>query len=94
MGPINRYDGNTGRYERLPESGFGPPGAPPPPPEHRPPQGLGGLLPGMPDLSQLVGRLLHEQETEDLLLILILYLLYRESGDTELLVILGAMLLL
>ena len=33
-------------------------------------------------------------ETEDLLLVLILYLLYRESGDEELLVILGAMFLL
>ena len=33
-------------------------------------------------------------ETEDLLLLLILYLLYRESGDTELLVIMGAMFLL
>ena len=33
-------------------------------------------------------------ETEDILLLLILLLLYRESGDTELLMILGAMLFL
>ena len=33
-------------------------------------------------------------ETEDLLLLLILYLLYRESGDEELLILLGAMFLL
>ena len=33
-------------------------------------------------------------ETEDLLLMLILYLMYRESGDKELLIVLGAMLLL
>ncbi len=33
-------------------------------------------------------------ETEDLLLILILYLMYRESGDKELLIIMGAMYLL
>lgn len=32
-------------------------------------------------------------ETEDLLLLLILYLLYRESGDKELLMTMGAMLL-
>ena len=33
-------------------------------------------------------------ETQDLLLILILYLMYRESGDKELLIIMGAMYLL
>lgn len=33
-------------------------------------------------------------ETEDLILLLILYLMYRESGDKELLIALGAMLLL
>jgi len=36
-------------------------------------------------------RFLAELETEDLLLLLILYLLYRESGDSELLMILAAM---
>ena len=35
-----------------------------------------------------------ELETEDLLLLLILYLLYRESGDTQMLLVMGAMLLL
>lgn len=33
-------------------------------------------------------------ELEDLLLMLILYLMYRESGDKELLIVLGAMLFL
>ena len=37
---------------------------------------------------------LGELETEDLLLILILYLMYRESGDRQLLIIMGAMYLL
>lgn len=49
----------------------------------------GGLLDGLAsrlDLSRL--------ETEDLLLLLILYLLYRESGDEELLIMMGAMFLL
>lgn len=32
-------------------------------------------------------------ETDDLVMALILYLMYRESGDTELLVMLGAMFL-
>ena len=33
-------------------------------------------------------------ETEDLILLLILYLLYRESGDVDWLIALGAMLFL
>ena len=32
-------------------------------------------------------------ETDDLLMALILYLMYRESGDTDLLIMLGVMLL-
>lgn len=35
-----------------------------------------------------------ELETEDLLLIMILYLLYRESRDTEFLYMIGGLLLL
>ena len=48
---------------------------------------LGGTLSALP-------KKLGELETEDLLLILILYLMYRESGDKELLIIMGAMYLL
>ena len=48
--------------------------------------GLLGSLASKLDLSKL--------ETEDLILMLILYLLYRESGDEELLIIMGAMFLL
>ena len=33
-------------------------------------------------------------ESDDLILLLILYLMYRESGDTELLLILGGLLIL
>lgn len=47
-------------------------------------------LPFLGDLPKKLGEL----ETEDLLLILILYLMYRESGDKELLIIMGAMYLL
>lgn len=46
--------------------------------------GLGKLLKG--SLSGL--------ETEDIILLLILYLMYRESGDSELLIMMGAMFLL
>ena len=47
------------------------------------------------DLSGLFSRLsLNRLEQEDLLLMLVLYLLYRESGDRELLIALGAFLLL
>ena len=49
-------------------------------------------------LNDVVGGLLHklesiDMETDDLILALILYLMYRESGDKDLLIMLGAMLL-
>ena len=89
---INRYEGNTGRVTRMPE----PQDLPPPPPKYRGPPRYpatpaappgaapGSLLPGLGEGF----------ETEDVLLLLILWLLYRESGDQELLIILGAMFLL
>lgn len=119
---MNRYEGNTGRFIRMPEPEpdlrarrsppppprpAQPPGpqpppprpAPPaprparppqPPPDRRPPAGgLGGIL------DDILGRLdIANWETEDLLLMLVLYLMYRESGDSELLIILAAMLFL
>ena len=59
--------------------------APPPSPSRAP-----GLFGG---LDALLPGLRRDLETEDLLLGLILYLLYRESGETEWLIALGAMLL-
>ena len=62
----------------------------PTPPPPMPPRrsglfdSLGRMLPGMN--AQL--------ETEDVILLLILYLMYRESGDSDLLTIMGAMFLL
>ena len=138
---MNKYDGNTGRFIRMPEpelprarhAAHAPlMGAPPTrrpegrpegaPAGERPPQrpperpagncrraglgtkspppgrggGLGGLISGLPSsLEALLSRLLPDSlETEDLLLMLILYLMYRESGDRELLIIMGAMLFL
>lgn len=125
----NRYDGNSGRFVRMPEPEPAERSAlrrpPPPQPrreapprrEERPPRrnesgppparrdgphaprrgpegadALDGLLRGVG--SALGGILRGGLETEDLLLMLILYLMYRESGDRELLIVLGAMLLL
>lgn len=85
-----RYHGNSGRVDRIEERPVsGPPAfVPSPPPPPRPTGNLtrllGQFLPG--------GR--EPLETEDLLLLLVLYLLYRESGDRELLIVMGAMLLL
>ena len=60
------------------------------PPRREPRRGGNGM-----DLSMLLRRLTSRQlEQEDLLLGLILYLLWRESGDAELLIALGAFLLL
>ena len=90
---MTRWQGNSGRAERLPEGAK----------ENRPlgeaearrvegrarggaarRPGAGFPLPGL-DLSRL--------ETEDLLLALILYLLYRESGDRDFLLMLAGTLL-
>lgn len=95
---VNRWQGNTGKHIRIdelpsqPERYQQPRKAPPSqaPRDTRPrrtplfPGGLSGLLPTEPG----------ELDTEDLILLLILYLMYRESGDSELLIIMGAMFLL
>jgi hypothetical protein len=89
--------GNSGDEHRAPD-GHAPENhraarpAAPPPVSRRPPSPLAGL-------SGELGRLLRglspmNLETEDLLLAMVLYLLYRESGDEEMLYILAAMLLL
>ena len=73
-------------------------GAPEPTPERRaaepatiPPAAAPAA--GRGPLDFLTGRL-GELEPNDLLLCLVLYLLYKESGDTEMLITLGAYLLL
>lgn len=91
---MKRYDASTGRVSDLPEPVAYLPVVPPPPPMMPPPRPrpvppppFGGLLPG----RLLSG--LGELDSGDLLLLLILWLLYRESGDFELLVIMAAMYL-
>lgn len=101
---INRYQGNSGRVERFPESGEER-RAPPREqiPRRQPPQPVrpkpsepapGGLLNGLGDIGRLLPDKIGELETDDIILLLILYLMYRESGDSELLIIMGAMFLL
>lgn len=95
MAAYNLYRGNGSRAERIDDHRSEKPkqtSAAPRPPQRRPSQSAAPLarLPILGDLPQKLGEL----ETEDLLLILILYLMYRESGDKELLIIMGAMYLL
>ena len=71
-------------------------GAPPPPPHPPPmqrppgpPYGLSG------ELGRLLGRLApRATETEDLLILAVLWLLYRDSGDRDFLLALAAYLFL
>ena len=84
----NRYQGNSGRVERVPD-------APQPSIRPRPPAPPAGNNKPGGGLQQLLQKFsLADLESEDLLLILVLYLMYRESGDKELLFILGGMLFL
>ena len=83
----NRYKGNSGKVVRVEEA---PQSTPKPVPVKRQPPAPKSVSP----LQNIIPKTLTELETEDLLLILILYLMYRESGDKELLIILGAMYLL
>lgn len=89
----NRYQGNSGQVKRVPDAPhaeFRPRPSMPPAAKQKPPPGVSGG-----GLQQLLQKFsLADLESEDLLLILVLYLLYRESGDKELLFILGGMLFL
>lgn len=59
-------------------------------PQASPPSPKSGLS---GELGKLLGKLGSlSLETEDLLLIAVLYLMYRESGDKELLIMIGALL--
>ena len=85
------YRGSGGPPRRVEETPRPPFPAPPPP---VPPGPDGFAEPIRRAVESLLGRITGELETEDLILLLILYLMYRESGETEMLFILGAMLLL
>lgn len=104
---INRYQGNSGRFTRVEEGHKSARAADENRASHsrenqgrqhhqsRPQHGgildkLSGLIPGGTSPLNQLARL----ETEDIILLLILYLMYRESGDSELLMIMGAMFLM
>ena len=99
---LNRYQGNTGKVVRIDDNAPRPQFPAPVPSGAR-----GGGMPIAPSASRPLGILerltrlipgklsgLGELETDDIILLLILYLMYRESGDSELLIIMGAMFLL
>ena len=90
------YHGARGQPRRVEDAWDRdpPPPLPPQPPRPGPSRPDGFADPIRQTVESLLGRITGELETEDLILLLILYLLYRESGDTEMLFILGAMLLL
>jgi hypothetical protein len=66
-----------------------------PPPSPAPMKKISDLMGGLQGtLEGLFSKITSELETEDLILLLILYLLYRESGDEELLIMMGALVFL
>ena len=87
------YHGGRGRPHRVEDAPQRPhPVSPPPMPP--PPFTDGPVEPIRQAVESLLGRITLELETEDLILLLIVYLMYRESGELELLFVLGALLLL
>lgn len=69
------------------------PQAAPPGSTHSASPGTAAALKKLTRLFQGATGELRGLETEDILLFVILYLMYRESGDADLLIIIGAMLL-
>ena len=91
----NRYQGNSGKVIRVKEQPYHtskpekqiPKSSPVPPPLKKlPSQGF--------SLTSLFPKGKPELETEDIILMLVMYLMYRKSGDTDLLIMMGAMFLL
>ena len=93
----NRYIRNDeGVYARQPQSEPEPRERkmppPPPPPRPEPPPKTGGAV---PVLSGILDKLhLGDIDIGDLLLLLLLFHLFREDGDEELLIAIGLLLIL
>ncbi len=91
----NRYVRNdNGVYSRIPQEDTAPPpqedaSPPPPPPPPGGTDGLTGLLRHLLDQFHL-----DRVDTGDLLLLAILFFLFKEDADEELLVALGLLLIL
>ena len=91
---MNRYDAKTGRMEHVPEPDFFEMSEEPSKTdgraEYRKPPRASGILDVLGGLLNRAKRSV--PETEDLILIAVLYLMYRESGDIEFLLIAGILL--
>ena len=90
----NRYIRNDdGVYARQPQQEPEPQEVPPPPPSRQePPPKPGGTV---PMLSGILDKLhLGDIDIGDLLLLLLLFHLFREDGDEELLIAIGLLLIL
>lgn len=97
----NLYSGPTGRVRRVEEERRPERPASPLPPQREPVRDREAKTPPEPlrdvrrGLDGVLKRLDPKKlETEDLLVLAILWLLYRESGETEMLIALGAYLFL
>ncbi|MCD8343390.1 MAG: hypothetical protein LUC19_03270 [Oscillospiraceae bacterium] len=96
----NRYKGNTGEVRRVEEQIPQPqtprpqqPASPPAPSVRHSAEAAQPMQALSSELNKLMQKLSPMNlETEDILLALIIYLMYRESGDRDMLIILGAML--
>ena len=97
---VKRYNGNSGQVTWIEDrpSAPPPPRQPPPPPRQPlPPEPVPSARPA-PQTSRSgqsqrnLLSFLPRLEQEDLLMLLIFYFLYRESGDTELLIMIAALL--
>ena len=91
----NRYQGNSGKVTRVGENAPRKSEAKPQPkPVPSKPPPLKPLKkPGF-SLDKILPKGAFDLETEDIILLLVLYLMYRKSGDTDLLIMMGAMFLL
>ena len=85
------YSGAYGRRQQQPPET--PPVSTERPPETRPPQREDKLSGAVGALMRKIESMGTSMEMDDLIMALILYLMYRESGDKDLLIMLGAMLL-
>ena len=91
---LNRWQGNTGKVQRIDEKSFEPE-AKEPLRRVPPVQNSGNALESIVKrIEKIVPGVKEPLDNEDMILLLILYLMYRESGDSELLIIMGAMFLL
>lgn len=90
---MNRYDAKTGKVEHVPEPEFESPDITRPLDGralYRKPSGASGVLDVLGGFLSRAKKAV--PETEDLILIAVLYLMYKESGDIEFLLIAGILL--